>query len=86
LQSRNEVVWKTNSDFHDTNTAKELNNINELVMSTGKSYEVEESGYVLGQRRDCLTNKMALFDPLGKVVGILGVSFDIIERKKKKKN
>ena len=82
LESAKEVVGKTNFDFHDPNTAKMLNNINELVMSTGKPYEIEESGYVLGERNDCLTKKIALFDPLGKVIGLLGVSFDITEKKK----
>jgi PAS domain-containing protein len=82
LQSRDEIVGKTNIDFHDTVTAKELDYINELVMSTGKPYEIEESGYVLGQRKDCLTKKVPLFDSLGKVIGLLGVSFDIEKRKK----
>lgn len=51
-------------------------------MSTGKSYEVEESGFFLGQRKDCLSKKIPLFDTLGKVVGLLGISFDITKKKR----
>ncbi|MDR0398315.1 MAG: PAS domain-containing protein, partial [Endomicrobium sp.] len=83
LESAKEVVGKTNFDFHDTNTAEMLNNINELVMSTEKPYEVEEDGFINNAGlRKCLSKKAPLFDPLGKVVGLLGVSFDITEKKK----
>ncbi|MDR2251412.1 MAG: PAS domain-containing protein [Endomicrobium sp.] len=82
LKSAKEVIGKTNIDFHDSVTAKELDYINELVMSTGKPYEIEESGYVLRERKDCLAKKVLLFDSLGKVIGLLGVSFDITEKKK----
>ncbi|MDR1523610.1 MAG: PAS domain-containing protein [Endomicrobium sp.] len=82
LQSKDKFIGRTNFDFHDTITAKKLDSINEFVMSTGKSYEVEENGYVLGEWKNCLTKKIALFDSLGKVVGLLGVSFDITAKKR----
>jgi signal transduction histidine kinase len=53
-------------------------------MSTGKPYEIEERGYYInGYYANCLTRKVALFDALGKVIRLLGVSFDITQRKQK---
>ncbi|MDR1244878.1 MAG: PAS domain-containing protein, partial [Endomicrobium sp.] len=44
---------------------------------------MEEDGFINnGELRKCLSNKVPLFDPLGKVIGLLGVSFDITEKKK----
>jgi signal transduction histidine kinase len=82
MTSKEDIIGKTNFDFHDTNTAKELNNNNELVMSTGKPHESEESGWILGRYRDCLSKKIPIYDVQGEVIGLLGVSFDITEKKK----
>jgi hypothetical protein len=61
---------------------KELNNINELVMSTVKSYEGEEPSYIEGQIANYLSSKIPIFNIYGKCIGLLGVSFDITEKKK----
>ncbi|MDR2398926.1 MAG: PAS domain-containing protein, partial [Endomicrobium sp.] len=82
LKSKEKIIGKTNFSFHNSDTAKELNNINELVMSTGKPYEVEESGWILGKYKDCLSKKIPIYDAHGEVIGLLGVSFDITEKKK----
>jgi nitrogen-specific signal transduction histidine kinase len=78
-----EIVGKTNFDFHDKNTAEKLNNINELVMSTGKPYEGEESVYYIGGHfASCLSSKIPIYNIHGKSAGLLGVSFDITQKKK----
>jgi hypothetical protein len=81
LKSVKAIFGKTNFDFHNANTAKELNNINELVMSTGKSYEGEEPSYIEGQIANYLSSKIPIFNIYGKCIGLLGISFDITEKK-----
>ncbi|MDR1243966.1 MAG: PAS domain-containing protein [Endomicrobium sp.] len=52
-------------------------------MSTGKPYEGEERGYLIENRfAICLSTKIPLFDVEGKIVGLLGVSFDITDRER----
>jgi nitrogen-specific signal transduction histidine kinase len=83
LKSTKEIFGKTNLDFHDKDTAKKLNNINELVMSSGKPFEGEEPvGYIGGHFASCLSSKIPIYNIHGKCIGLLGVSFDITEKKK----
>jgi PAS domain S-box-containing protein len=83
LESAKEVVGKTNFDFHEENVANELNKINELVMSTGKPYKREEPALINGKYETYLSQKIPIFNIYGKCIGLLGVSFDITDRKKK---
>jgi PAS domain S-box-containing protein len=82
LKSKDEIKGKTNFDFHDHSTAVKLNEINEFVMSTGKPYEGEEPANINGTVGECLSTKIPLFDVQGKIVGLLGISFDITDRKR----
>ncbi|MDR2817995.1 MAG: PAS domain-containing protein, partial [Endomicrobium sp.] len=82
LESAKEVVGKTNFDFHEENVANELNKINELVMSTGKHYKGEEPALINGKYETYLSQKIPIFNIYGKCIGLLGVSFDITEKKK----
>ncbi|MDR2399972.1 MAG: PAS domain-containing protein, partial [Endomicrobium sp.] len=82
LKSAKEIVGKTNFDFHEENVANELNKINELVMSRGEHYEGEEPAYIKGQTANCVTSKIPIFNIHGKCIGLIGVSFDVTEKKK----
>jgi two-component sensor histidine kinase/PAS domain-containing protein len=83
LKLAKEVVGKTNFDFHEESVANEINKVNELVMSTGKPYEGEEPAYIKGQIANCLSSKIPILNIHGKCIGLLGVSFDITDRKEK---
>ncbi|MDR1417938.1 MAG: PAS domain-containing sensor histidine kinase [Endomicrobium sp.] len=82
LKSTHEVIGKNNFDFHDYDTALQLNKINELVMSTGRAYEGEEPAWIEKDTANCLSTKVPLFDIQGKIIGLLGVSLDITDRKR----
>ncbi|MDR3071230.1 MAG: PAS domain-containing protein [Endomicrobium sp.] len=85
LKSRDEIVGKTNYDLLSFEEAEILNKVNNTVMDTGHVYEEEESiSSVHGRPGDYLylSKKAPLFDIHGKIVGLLGVSIDITERKR----
>lgn len=83
LKSRNDIIGKTNYDMPWSEQAEELNRINNEVMRTNKKYLVEEEAVLTdGKKAFFLSKKVPLIDTNGSVVGIMGMSFDITERKK----
>ena len=82
LKSRNEVIGKTNYDLSVSKEAKRLNKINKEVMEEGKTYKGEELATMYNGFGYYLSHKTPLFDTSGKVVGLLGISIDITDRKK----
>lgn len=86
LKSRNDIVGLTNHDLPwnkgDKKLADDLNRVNSEIMNTGKPQVIEEPGNLLnGTRGTFLSFKRPLLDDQGDVVGLLGISFDITERK-----
>ncbi|MDR1417632.1 MAG: PAS domain-containing protein, partial [Endomicrobium sp.] len=83
LQSREEIIGKTNYDFHNKEEAERINKINKEVMETGVPYEGEEfSSTPIGRLRNYISQKVPLYDTYGKSIGLLGLSIDITDRKK----
>jgi PAS domain S-box-containing protein len=83
LKSREEIIGKTNYDFHSKEEAEKINQINKEVMKSGISYEGDESSSTeSGGCRSYVSNKRPLYDPFGKIIGLLGVSIDITDRKR----
>lgn len=83
LKSRHDVIGKTNEIFFPKEDAEILDKNNLAVMETGKSYEGEELVSFIGnQHRYVLTHKTPLYDTHGKVVGLLGISIDVTDRKR----
>lgn len=82
LKSRKDVIGKTNYDLLENKEAQLLNQINTMVMETGVPQQVEESANMYNGFRDYLSIKEPLFNSDGKVIGLLGISVDITERKK----
>ena len=83
LQSHKDVFGKTDYDF----MSKELADItmlnDKIIMETGKGTIIEEKGLsVDGEPATYLTNKIPLRNMSNKVVGIVGISIDITDRKK----
>ena len=86
LKSRYEVVGKTNGMLHPKEEADILDKTNTTVMETGVAYEGDELvSFSSGSHRDVLTNKTPLFDVHGKIIGLLGISIDITDRKRAEK-
>jgi signal transduction histidine kinase/CheY-like chemotaxis protein len=83
LKSCNDIVGKTNHELFDANLAKLADVADREVIIKKKEFTLEEIGLnAAGNRTIYLTKKIPLFDEQGSVNGILGISFDIIERKK----
>jgi PAS domain S-box-containing protein len=83
LNSPSEIIGKTNKAFHTEKGADILDKTNTVVMETGKAFEGEEFlSFTDAGHRYCLTHKTPLFDTHGKVIGLLGISVDITDRKR----
>lgn len=82
LASRKDIVGKKNSDMIWKDQAKELDYINLKVMETGESYTVEEYAELVNGAAFFLTQKVPLHNQDGEIIGLLGISVDITDRKK----
>ncbi|MDR3256202.1 MAG: PAS domain-containing protein, partial [Endomicrobium sp.] len=83
LKSCKEIVGKTNSDLLSSDEAKVLDKINLRIIETGEPYEGEElADFYRREIGNYLSQKTPLFDHSGKIIGLLGISIDITDRKK----
>jgi two-component system, OmpR family, aerobic respiration control sensor histidine kinase ArcB len=83
IDSRKDIIGKTAYDFLPKGQADLLTQLNEKVMRSNKKYVSEESGIMGdGKLHTYISQKVPLHNPRGKVVGILGTSMDITERKR----
>ncbi len=86
LKSRFDIVGKTNYDMPWRDQAHLLNSINNEVMKTGLECSVEEEAILSnGKKTVFISKKVPLRNSDGETVGILGISFDISERKQMEK-
>lgn len=82
LLERKDIIGKTNFDLPWKDQAEELNNINTKVMTTGIAHISEEYAVMADGTSVYLSNKIPLRNKDNHIIGILGVSIDITERKK----
>jgi PAS domain S-box-containing protein len=78
------AIGKTDFDFHTPDLAKKFySDEQELIKSGTAIIDLEEPGFdqVTGLPRTVCTSKVPLRDENGMVIGIIGVGFDITERK-----
>lgn len=83
LENENEVIGKSDFDFYDKNDAKKYRADEVDIMLSGKpKLNYQESHIKNGEKRCYVTNKMPIFDEKNQVIGIVGTSEDISERKR----
>ncbi|MBI2787016.1 MAG: response regulator [Legionella longbeachae] len=82
LKSRKEIVGKTNYDMPWKDQAEELNKLNTLVMDTGVAHTAEEYAVMANGMGIYYSQKVPLRNHRNEIVGVLGISLDITERKK----
>lgn len=82
LSSRHDIVGKTDEDLPWKEQANRLQEIDNKVVTTRKEFTEEEIVYINGEKRIFLSRKVPLLSLDGGISGILGISFDITERKR----
>ncbi|HSQ46914.1 MAG TPA: PAS domain S-box protein, partial [Lutibacter sp.] len=83
LESESEVIGKSDVDFYDKNDAEMYRTDEEAIMLSGKpKLNYQESHIKNGEKRCYVSNKIPFFDENNKVIGIVGTSEDISERKR----
>lgn len=83
LESRRDIIGKTYADLYDGKSTKHYKKADRAVMDTGVSLSLEEPLYSSdGTMKIYLSKKAPLRDPNGEIIGMLGISVDITDRKK----
>jgi two-component system NtrC family sensor kinase len=80
-----EAIGKTDFSFHKRELAEKFFSDEQALIKSGKAIiELEEPGFdqVTGEERTVLTSKVPLRDENGEIIGIIGLGFDITERKR----
>ncbi|MEI7639663.1 MAG: PAS domain S-box protein, partial [Syntrophus sp. (in: bacteria)] len=76
-----DVIGRTDMELLHAETAREFRKTDEDVMSSGQVYEREEIGIIDGKTCIFLAHKAPWRGNSGEIIGIIGVSSDISERK-----
>ncbi|MEO8061399.1 MAG: ATP-binding protein [Pseudomonadota bacterium] len=80
-----DAIGKTDFDFFPRELAEKFFNDEQALIKSGTAIlELEEPGLdkVTGEERIVVTSKVPLRDENGMVIGIIGIGFDITERKR----
>lgn len=83
LTSRGQIVGKRNIDIPGFLIPEKLDPVNQAIMTEGIAVTLEEPAHLTnGEDAVFLSNKVPLRDTEGKVIGLLGISIDITDKKK----
>ena len=80
-----DAIGKTDFDFFKRDLAEKFFKDEQALIKSGKAIlELEEPGFdqVTGEERTVVTSKVPLRDENDMVIGIIGIGFDITERKR----
>ena len=82
LESESDVIGKSDFDFFERDDAEKYRADEVDIMSSGKAKLNYEEGQIKnGENRYFVTNKLPIFDENNNVIGIVGTSEDITERR-----
>lgn len=81
LKSSEEIIGKTDYDLSPKDKADAFRKIDEKIIIEGKMLEIEEIVSKDGENKIVLSKKIPFFDEDQKIIGLLGISVDITERK-----
>jgi len=76
-----EIIGKTDYDFYDRELAEKYRADDKRIMESGETENIEEKYIQNGQEVVVQTVKTPLKDEKGNTIGILGIFWDITERK-----
>lgn len=84
LKSRRDIVGKRNIDISGFVIPEVLDPINEEVIAKGQTIVAEEPAALIdGTQAVFLSTKTPMYDSQGEVVGLVGISVDITDQKKR---
>jgi PAS domain S-box-containing protein len=82
-RKREEIIGKTDDELLSENLAKQCRKSDRKVFATGKVYHSEEKHLSRdGEMSHYDTIKAPILDEFGEIMGLVGISHDITERKK----
>ncbi|MFE1747945.1 PAS domain S-box protein [Coleofasciculus sp. H7-2] len=76
-----EIIGKNNTELLSPELACQLTETECRIMASGKAEVVEEVVTIMGITKTYLSTKSVLREPCGNVIGLIGISRDITERK-----
>ncbi|MBE0424761.1 MAG: PAS domain S-box protein [Lutibacter sp.] len=83
LENESDVIGKSDFDFYDKIDAAKYKADEQAIMLSGKpKLNYQESHIKNGENRFYVSNKLPIFDENNQVIGIVGTSEDISERKR----
>jgi PAS domain S-box-containing protein len=77
-----EVIGKDDTVLFDTASARRIRAVDERIMVNGEVESYEDNATVNGVARTYLATKAPYRDQHGKIIGVLGISHDITDRKR----
>jgi PAS domain S-box-containing protein len=78
-----EAIGKRDADLFDSESASDIQDVDEEILESGSSVSGEAVRFIDGERHVFLDNKFPYHDESGEIVGIMGISRDITERKER---
>ncbi len=76
------IVGKTDYDFYPKKLAEKYRADDKRIIDSGRTEEIDEKYILAGQERIVHTVKTSVKDEQSNVIGVLGIFWDITERKK----
>nr|WP_273039694.1 PAS domain-containing protein [Iningainema tapete] len=80
-RTREEIIGKNDSELLPSEVVKTIQEIDRLVITTGRTQILEEKVPMAGSIRTYLSTKDPYRDAQGNVIGLIGIARDITERK-----
>jgi len=77
-----ELLGKTDYDFYPKDVAEKYREDDSRIIKSGKTEEFDEVYFYNGEKKDIHTVKTPLFDENGITIGIMGIFWDVTDKKR----